>query len=280
MAKRYKIMLIAILIILLIAWVAWSNTALETTEYMISSNKLPEDFSGFRIAHVSDLHNTQIGKNNDNLLSVLEDAQPNIIVITGDLIDSRRTDFDVSLEFARCAVEIAPCYFVSGNHEARLPDYNDLQKQLTEIGVVVLDNDVISITYNDAEISLIGLTDPSFKAVSPNEEELLVAETLSKAETNTATFRLLLSHRPEFFPLYVQFGFDLVLSGHVHGGQFRLPIVGGVFAPSQGLFPKYDAGLFQENDTNMIISRGIGNSLFPIRINNRPEVVIVELNTQ
>lgn len=254
--------------ILLICQIAWGNTALELNEYQIKSDKIPDAFQGFRIAQISDLHNAEMGEENVKLLEMLANAEPDIIVITGDHIDSYHTDIEVSLQFIEKAVEIAPCYYVTGNHEARLSKevYLDFEEKLESYGVEVLHDEVISLERDGAHISLGGIDDSAF-ASSNHVEELFTED----------DFQILLSHRPEKFQEYVEAGVDLVFSGHAHGGQFRLPFVGGLVAPNQGVFPEYDAGLFSENETNMVVSRGIGNSIIPVRINNCPEVVVVEL---
>lgn len=263
----------------LAVWTAWGNTALELNTYTVQSDRLPVAFNGYRIAQVSDLHNDEMGEENENLLSVLRNASPDIIVITGDLIDSRRTNIDVALHFAAEAMKIAPCYYVTGNHEARISDYDRLREGLTESGVVVLEDEKVYIQKDGESIAVLGVADPSFCADFMASEAKTVGRVLDGlVEENRYT--VLLSHRPELFEFYREKGLDLVFSGHAHGGQFRLPFVGGLAAPDQGLLPKYDAGLYKEGNTNMIVSRGIGNSLFPFRFNNRPEVVLTELQSK
>lgn len=282
MGKRTKIFLavMVLLLVVLAAWVIWGNTALVLNEYTISSEKLPSAFSGFRIAQVSDLHNTQIGKNNKNLLEMLRNAKPDMIAITGDLIDSRNTDLSVALDFVAQAVKIAPCYYVSGNHEARVSEYPALKAELCRLGVTVLENQSLSITSNGDSITLIGVNDPSFETdYLLGDAQSLMDSTLQALAPQEESFAILLSHRPELFSVYAKNEIDLIFSGHAHGGQFRLPFIGGLFAPNQGFFPKYDAGLFVENSTHMIVSRGLGNSLFPFRFNNRPEVILIELHS-
>ena len=153
-----------------------------------------------------------------------------------------------------------------------------LTEKLEDAGVVILDNKVACIEHNGDLIEVIGLEDPTFCVSGTTEMEAeVVADKLESLRTSGKGFTLLLSHKPEFFDLYVENNIDLVLSGHAHSGQFVLPFVGGLIAPGQGFFPEYDSGLFKEGSTNMIISRGIGNSIIPLRINNRPEVILVEL---
>ena len=270
--------LIAILFSVLIIWIAWGNAALELNTYVITSSRLPEVFNGYRIAQVSDLHNGEMGKDNENLLSVLSEAKPDIIAITGDLIDSRRTDVAIALRFAEEAMKIAPCYYVTGNHEARVSEYEELKRGLTQLGIVVLEDDWVCLEKNGKTITLLGVDDPSFQTdYLFGDSALVLKSKLQKLTNNDDSYTILLSHRPELFSVYAESGVDLVLSGHAHGGQFRLPFVGGLVAPNQGLFPKYDAGIYSEDNTNMIVSRGIGNSIIPFRINNRPEVVLIKL---
>ena len=282
-SKKRMIVLFVLTVILLalIIWTVWGNTALELNTYTIKSEKLPENFSGYRIAHVSDLHNAEMGNDNEKLLDMLREAEPDIIAITGDLIDSRNTNIDIALQFVAEAVKIAPCYYVTGNHEARVSEYDELKTDMMELGVVVLENERIEFENNGETIALLGVEDPSFQVdYLLGDAESVIKNKLQTLMNEDDTYTVLLSHRPELFDTYVESGVDLVLSGHAHGGQFRLPFVGGLVAPNQGFFPKYDAGLYTFNSTNMIVSRGIGNSIFPFRFNNRPEVVLVELSKE
>ena len=278
-AKKRKITIFAVLtaiLLVLIIWTIWGNTALETNYYTVSSDNLPETFKGYRIAHVSDLHNTEIGKDNEKLLSMLKEAAPDIIAITGDIIDSRNADVQTALEFAAEAMEIAPCYYVTGNHEARIPELRELKEGLAESGVIVLEDEGSELEQNGETITLFGVNDPSFST------DYLFGDSQSvmKDQLNSENgFTILLSHRPELFEVYADKSIDLVLSGHAHGGQFRLPFLGGIVAPNQGFFPEYDAGMFTEGNTTMIVSRGIGNSIIPIRFNNRPEIIVIELQS-
>lgn len=270
--------ILAIVLLMLIVWTVWGNTALELNTYTIKSEKLPKGFSGYRIAHISDLHNTEIGDCNEKLLDMLLEAEPNIIAITGDLIDSRNTDIEIALHFVGQAVKIAPCYYVTGNHEARVSEYNKLKSGLMELGVVVLENMRIELENSGESIALLGVDDPSFQTNYLLEgEESVIKTKLQTLTSENDAYTVLLSHRPELFDTYAENGVDLVLSGHAHGGQFRLPFIGSIFAPNQGLFPEFAAGLYTHNRTNMIVSRGIGNSLFPFRFNNRPEIILIEL---
>ncbi len=278
--KRIRWLVAVAALVILTVWIAWGNEALELNAYTIQSQRLPEAFDGYRICHVSDLHNAQMGKNNEKLITMLREAAPDMIVITGDLIDSRRTDMDVALAFVQEAVKIAPCWYVTGNHESRISEYGELKAAMEEAGVTVLNDMCDRITREGASIKLIGVNDPKFLGrYWSGDAETLMDTALTQLHTDEKTFTILLSHRPELFPVYASHGIDLVFSGHAHGGQFRLPFVGGVLVPNQGFFPKYDAGLFTQENTNMIVSRGIGNSLFPFRVNNPPEVILIKLQT-
>ena len=283
-AKKKKFILLAVVaavLITLVVWIAWGNTALELNTYTISSSKLPQGFGGYRIAHVSDLHNAEMGKDNEKLLTMLREANPDMIAITGDLIDSRNTDIEVALQFIREAVKIAPCYYVTGNHEARVNEYGELKAGMEAAGVTVLEDAKFEISIDGETIMLIGVNDPSYQTDYLFGDTKTVMNTkLEELHTEQDRFTILLSHRPELFETYVDHDLDLVLSGHAHGGQFRLPFIGGLVAPNQGLFPEYDAGIYAEGNTNMLVSRGVGNSILPFRINNRPEVILIELQAE
>ncbi len=281
--KKKKIIALAVtaaVLVTIVAWIAWGNTALELHCLTIASERLPKEFDGYRIAHVSDLHNTELGTDHVKLLDMLQEAKPDMIAITGDLIDSRRTDIDVALRFIDAAMKIAPCYYVTGNHEARAADYNALRDGLTERGVVVLEDESVYIERAESKIALLGVNDPSFQTDDLlGDSEAGMKSKLKEIESGEKNYTILLSHRPELFEAYAENNLDLVLSGHAHGGQFRIPFVGGLAAPNQGLFPKYDAGLYTQENTNMVVSKGIGNSIVPFRFCNRPEVILIELQS-
>ena len=277
--NKKTVLIVSVLVILCLGiWTLWGNIALEVNEYEIVSDRIPEAFAGFRIAQVSDLHNKDFGEGYGQLLTLLSQINPDIIVVTGDLIDSRQTDLDVALEFAWQAGKIARVYYVSGNHEARVPEYEDLKIGLVKAGVVILENQKVEITREGESITLMGIEDPSFQEdYLFGDSESVARQAIENLYNKSDGYTVLLSHRPELFDLYVDTGMDLVFSGHAHGGQFRLPFVEGLVAPNQGFFPKYDAGRFTEENTTMIVSRGVGNSIIPVRFNNRPEIIVSEL---
>ncbi len=259
----------------------WGTKSLVVTEYSIISDKIPENFTDFRITQITDLHNAEFGKDNIRLVNEIKKTNPNIIVLTGDIIDSRHTDVDVAVKFMEQAVRIAPTYYVMGNHEVRiLNDYVEMEKSMIDLGVTVLRNKADYIEIDGQSIQIIGIDDTVdiFSSYyDPKNENTQVGEFLNNINDYNM-YSILLSHRPELFDEYVKSNVDLVFAGHTHGGQIRLPFLGGIIAPDQGLFPKFDNGLFKENETNMIISRGVGNSIIPVRTFNRPEIVVVTIS--
>lgn len=281
--KRRWLPILILILVPLCLWLVWGNTALMVTEYTVSSDRLPAGFDGYRIAQVSDLHNASFGEDNEQLLSLLSEQQPDIILLTGDLVDSYHTDVDVAISFGAQAAEIAPVYYVPGNHESRIGgDYDRLRSGLVGAGVTVLENDSVTLTRAGDSVRLLGIVDPSFSTdYLLGDESTVVSRALtSLTEGQPDCYTILLSHRPELLDCYAGAGMDLVFTGHAHGGQFRLPFVGGVVAPGQGLFPQYDAGTFTEGQTTMVVSRGLGNSIIPLRVNNRPELVVVTLECE
>ncbi len=282
MFRKRKKWIICFIIIMIFStlWIYWGNCSVQVTNIKVADEFIPERFNGFVIAHVSDLHNAQFGENQQVLLEKISDANPDIIVITGDLIDSNHTNVDVAMEFVEGASELAPIYYVTGNHEAWSEDYPILREQLRQKGVSVLKDESVFLTQGEDTIQLIGLTDPDFTLHNDlfDEREAMINKKLQDIVIDNSYYSILLSHRPELIEVYSNNSINLVLSGHAHGGQFRFPFVGGIIAPDQGIFPKYTAGKYVIGQTQMVVSRGLGNSIIPIRINNRPELVVIELN--
>lgn len=268
---RHPLLIATALLLALGGYLYWNNHAIQIHIIQIPAHGLPAQLDGLRIAQISDLHNTSFGEDNKHLLSKLSQTKPDLIVITGDLIDSRRTDLPVALTFAAGAVDIAPTYYVTGNHESRVPEYLPLRQGLLDLGVTVLEDTRVLFEQENAKLSILGINDPTFGTFST---------ALPALTQNTKGYTVLLSHRPEKFEAYVQSGVDLVFTGHAHGGQIRIPFLGGLIAPHQGYFPTYDSGLYSKNNTHMIVSRGLGNSLFPFRVNNPPEIVVAVLNAE
>nr|WP_039806704.1 metallophosphoesterase [Jeotgalibacillus malaysiensis] len=269
--KRKKWLLLLIVIPFLIFYLYDQNNTLTKSSYTVRSDKIPDSFDDFKVVHLSDLHNKSFGQNQQKLVDKVKESEPDIIVITGDIIDERRYDEEPALTLAEEMVQLAPVYYVSGNHEMRSGKYDGL----IDIGINVLTNETTLISNNDASIQLAVIEDPSPSNAITVENNL--QQTFKEAENSQ--FTLLLAHRPEWFSLYREYQPDLILSGHAHGGQIRLPLIGGLVAPNQGLFPEYTSGIHEVDGSSLIVSRGLGNSLFPFRVFNRPEIVEVVLKT-
>ncbi len=279
MRKDKKTILKVLLIFLLVGWMCYTNLSVGITRYEVAFEVLPESFAGFRIAQVSDFHNAGNDRSAERLSEKIKKENPDIIVLTGDLVDSNRTDVDVAINLVEKLVDIAPCYYVTGNHEAWLEPgkYEELESRMLACGVTVLRDEEVLLSRGGQQISLVGVDDPDL-AIQTSRLVVASAPTLINQLSTEKSFAILLSHRPEYYEKYLESDVNLVLSGHAHGGQFRLPFVGGLVAPGQGMFPEYDSGVYREDDFAMVVSRGVGNSIIPVRFNNRPEVVVVELN--
>lgn len=202
-----------------------------------------------------------------------KDADPDIILITGDIIDSGDPDIEAAMDYVDTAVQIAPVYFVAGNHESRSGLYTVLSERLIAAGVILLDNQSVYLEKGDEQIAITGIQDPDFF-----KSDSAFIDTLATLE-NPDCFSILLSHRPEMMEQYAEDGYDLVFAGHAHGGQIRFPFMSGIYAPDQGFFPEYSSGMYTVEDTSMIVSRGLGNSIIPLRIFNQPELVLVTLTS-
>ncbi len=270
-------MIIFCILVLITAFLIYDNTNLMISNVEYRNEKIPKSFDDFSICQISDLQGVEFGEDHENIIDKISSISPDIIVITGDLIDRRRYDLDTALEFAQKAMEIAPTYYVSGNHETDSNHYEEIINGLINIGVNVLEDDYTTITLNGESIKLIGAIDPSLYTGENGEIDTSYLEAYLSTHQESEDFQILLSHRPELFDIYVKYNMDLVLAGHAHGGQIRLPFLGGVYVPDQGFFPEFDSGLHEENGTSMYISRGLGNSTFPLRVFNRPEIVNIIL---
>ena len=281
LSKKKKILIGAVLSVFLIlfsVYCVYQNNMLTVTEYEITDKRLPEGFDGFKVVQISDFHNPKGDFLKESVLSETKALEPDIIVLTGDFIDSRRPKPEISLAFAKELVKIAPVYFAPGNHEARIPEiYEPFERELRNIGVRVLRNSCQKISIRGEEINIIGVDDATFYGTE--DKYISTARAIDEISYNKNLFTITLSHRPELFSVYTKKEQDLVFSGHLHGGQFVIPFLGGLYMPTEGFFPEYWQGVHTEDDTTMVVSRGIGNSAFPIRINNRPELISVTLRT-
>ena len=254
------------------------NKKLKVRKTTLKFDKLPQAFDNYKIAQVSDIHCDRVGHSDLSFIKKIKDFNPDIIVITGDVLDSYNNDMDIAYNILSQLAIIAPCYFVSGNHELRLPEeYEQLINIMKKLNITYMNNSNLLITKNNESINLAGVEDYNF---FKNEDNLNHRANFIKTLEELYSpnhFNILLSHRPEKFPIYADLKYELIFSGHAHGGQWRLPFIGGIFSPSQGFFPKYTNGNYVLEDSTIIVSQGLGNSSFPIRINNRIELVLATL---
>lgn len=273
-----KRIVLSIVFIILMVYPYIGNNMLVINKLQVTSDRIPNGFNGYKIVHLSDLHNKYFGKNQNKLVEKIKKLKPDLIVITGDIVDSRRYNEEPSIKLIEEIKGIAPIYYVPGNHEIRSGKLEEFQKKLQQQGAMVLRNQSKSIIKNNDKIIIAGIDDPTAVKSGKNENDKVQME-INKAikKEYEGNYRILLSHRPEKFQLYVNNKLDLVFTGHAHGGQVRIPFLGGLIAPHQGLFPKYTSGKHTSGKTTMIVSRGLGNSIAPIRIFNRPEIVEVTL---
>ncbi|CAM4380606.1 hypothetical protein FHS16_003483 [Paenibacillus endophyticus] len=279
MTKKRLLVLMPILIAAVIVFLYYENNAIGITQYRLGSDKLPGGFESYRIVQLTDLHSKSFGKDQSTITRKVKKLKPDLIVMTGDLVDSKRYNTEVSLMLMRKMTEIAPVYYVTGNHEwgSRFPA---LAKGLRELGVHVMRNESETIKLGDGEIRIVGVDDPTFNHEAYDDVSRIkqhIAVALEDVDQSQTHYTILLSHRPELFAEYASQRFDLTFSGHAHGGQVRLPFLGGLVAPGQGFLPKYDGGKYTAGGSTMIVSRGLGNSIIPQRLFNRPEIVLVEL---
>mgnify|MGYP005767087347 FL=1 len=276
--KYIKLTIALSIVIVIILFCNFQNKHLETTYYRYGAEQLGVDLDGYRIVQISDLHNAKFGKNNQKLVDRIRECEPDMIVLTGDLVDSNHTDVDRAVQFVDEIVKICPVYYVTGNHEYWLEksEYDELMDGLIGAGVVILDDQVVEISRGDAKFRLVGLDDKSL-ADGTLGTLLNNAQNVAHEDSEKKELTVVLAHEPQYLARYAGTGVDLVLSGHAHGGQFRLPFVGGIVAPDQGFLPEYTAGEYYMDGTEMIVSRGLGNSVIPVRLFNYPEIVCVEL---
>lgn len=268
----HKFIYLFIVIILLFIFLFDQNNGLSMTHINVSSSKIPEAFKDYKILQISDLHSKSFGKDQKRLVNKIIDVAPDLIVVTGDTVDSKNYNEDVCLSLFTQIVQVAPVYFVTGNHEAWSKEYDHFEKEVKATGVNVLRNEKTFIYMNDSSLQLLGIDDSDM--MTYDNIEVKLNELIDQSNDDLT---ILLSHRPELIDIYAKCGINIVFSGHAHGGQIRLPFTQGIVAPNQGWFPEYTSGLYEMDDTKMIVSRGLGNSIIPQRLFNKPELVVVTL---
>ena len=278
---RKRIRRVLLVLLLLAALALWhSNCTISVEDYTFASASLPQGWDGARIVHLSDIHGKEFGRDNVRLLRSVEEAEPDLIVITGDIADSQ-SGLDFAPALLRGLAEIAPTYYVTGNHEWAAGCINQLRPILQDAGVVWLYNEFVPLTRGGDTIVLAGADDPN----GTTEWAEVEAMTASLRAQYGDTFWLLLAHRNNLFSqYYCRLGADLTFSGHGHGGIWRLPFTDGLISPLREWFPSWTDGFYTctEGDCDnaaVFVSRGLGNSPRVPRLFNRPEVAVVTLHT-
>lgn len=266
----YRIVIISLIIFgILISRIYFEVNTFEIKDFILKSKKIPKG-QRIKILHISDLHNKKFPNNNEKLLKEIKDQEPDIIVLTGDIIDGKTEGFDDVYNLLQALVSINKnTYFVSGNHEWRNAKKDLFIDGIKNIGIKVINNSNEALTQDNFSINVCGIDDP----YTDHEDTDLAFNNI-----NTDSFTILLSHSPDIVPKNNNLPCDLILCGHTHGGQIRFPFIGGVIAPGQGFFPKYDKGVYKLNsDTILFINSGLGTSGFPIRFLNKSQICFITL---
>lgn len=277
--KRFFINLVFFCVVLFVIRLYIDNNVIEISEHEVYFDNLPKEFANVRILHISDLHSKSFGRNNEQLCKKIRKIDPDYIMITGDMVNSNDTEFDAFLDFAKEIGNEYETYYIVGNHESSLKrnDYDRLISSVSNCGIKFLDNESITLTRADDTIRVYGMW-YNYKFYAKEEFTL---ESMNKLVDNDGeNFNILLAHNPKDFPVYGEWGADLVLSGHVHGGMVRLPYFGAVFAPDRTFFPKYSEGVYNLNDSQMVVNRGLGRGRTGFRLFNMPELGVVVLKSK
>lgn len=276
-----KIILLTVVVLLLsVLFFIANQRVIVINDYQLKSNKVTDCV---KIAMISDLHNTNYA-DDDIIPEKVAETNPDIITILGDIIDERSGEIEHTINAIKQLPQIAPTYFILGNHDTLCSSYDEFIKAITESGVIFLDDQIEDITIKGNKLSMLGLT-----AYSNGEYETPAYTQLMNDFCKRDNYKILLCHYPEYTYYFFQrdkyyvYDFDLMLSGHTHGGAIQIPFIGGFYAPEQGLLPKYSKGLYfikenNKNPFNMLISAGIGNDDKTFRLNNFPEVTTVTIS--
>ena len=280
--KKRILWLSGVLIALMLLVLISCDFRLKTVYYTVDSDKIS---ASIRIALLTDLHSCRYGENQKNLIEAVQKQNPDIVLLGGDIFDDKVPHKNAELTVKQLA-EQYPCYYVTGNHEYWSREVGTILDIIKGYDVTVLSGECDTVEIKGQFINICGVDDPDVtvylaEGVSIGKQ-LASAEKAAQETEQTAgkeVFTILLSHRPELFETYQNYDFDLVLSGHAHGGQWRIPgLLNGLFAPDQGLFPEYAGGRYAYADGTMIVSRGLARESTPVpRIFNRPELVVVEV---
>ena len=278
----YTIVIVLLLLLVVLLRIYIDNEIPKVSNVEIKSPKLPEAFDGYKIVQLSDLHSKSFGNNNEMLIDMIDKESPNIIVMTGDMVTANEKYFTVFYSLVKELTKKYRVYYVYGNHEGELSSKlkSEITAFLKENGVIVLDNDYISIEKNNEKINLYGLCYTQKYYSYKGGKKHIITENYIKNKLGTIDknkYNILLTHNPLFFDAYSGYGFDLTLSGHVHGGLIRLPFIGGILSPERKFFPQYSAGVYEKGNSKLVVSRGLSRGTKGFRFFNRPDVVSITL---
>ena len=287
--KNKKIIVLVCIALIFISILMCFIKKIDVTKYAISNEKIPEEFNGFKIVQLSDFHSQGYRDTTEKLISKVKDINPDIIVMTGDMVSWDMEDIEEVKILIKSLAEVYPIYYIDGNHEhlaeiLRPGKYVAFIEFMKELGVTTIKNDYIEIYKGDKSINLYGINLPLDGATGlyVNKFQLeknYVEKTLPEVDNDK--FNILLAHTPTFIKQYSQWGADLVLCGHMHGGIVRIPFTNiGLLSPERTIFPKYAAGKFKVNGSIMIVNRGIGGSSFDLRLFNNPEITVITLRSK
>jgi len=272
--KKFRIIFLIIAALFLLLGL---DQRLYIRHYVLESDKIQ---SPVRIALLTDLHSCYYGKNQERLLTAIENQKPDVIALGGDIFDDVLSDENTEIVIASIAEKYL-CYYVTGNHEGwcTKEKFQKNMNFLQQHGIPVLSGKTEKINIQNQEIAVSGIDDPDTLAYSENKNNTQQQMQAVNPDAQSPAYQILLSHRPELFPEYQNLHFDLVLCGHAHGGQWRIPyLLNGLYAPNQGLFPQYAGGEYSSGSLTMIVSRGLARESTKLpRFYNRPELVIIDL---
>lgn len=285
MKRRNRILLVVLILLMVLFGIRLyiDHNLIKITSYEISSDKIPISFSGYKILQISDLHNKNFG---NQLFEKICLKNPDIIVMTGDMVSANSLDFSNFLNFAKRIAEKYTVYYIKGNHEGTLSkkDYAVIEDALALYGITILDNQKVSLQSGNDKINLYGMwcNQRYYSRADADKSYVVKKETVTKllGKCNADEYNILLMHTPNYFEEYEKWGADLVLAGHIHGGLIRLPLARGLFSPDRKLFPKYSYGKYKINNSEMIVNSGLSRGTTGFRLFNKPEIVTITLKSE
>ena len=287
--KNKKLILLIFIFLMIIYAILYALKKVDVTKYIASSKKIPQEFNGFKIVQLSDFHSSGYKDTTEIIISKVKEINPDIIVMTGDMVNWPTKDTEELEKLLNSLADVCPIYYITGNHEQLsegliTKKYQNILDLLDELNITFLRNEYVEIERNGQSINLYGMDIPLDASTGRYPSSLQLESGYVKRnlpQIDSSKFNILLSHNPAFLKQYSEFGADLVLAGHIHGGIIRIPIIGiGIFSSERGLLPRYDDGKFKRGDTTMIVNRGIGTSSIGLRIFNNPEISVITLKSK